>query len=220
MYLPTHFQEARVPVLHALIRRHGLAVLVTMGPDGLTADHIPMELDPEPAPLGTLRGHVARANPVWRTASRDVEALAIFQGPDHYVSPAWYPTKRETGKVVPTWNYAVVHAHGPLRIVEEAAWLRRLVEQLTNRFEAGRAQPWHVTDAPEDFVATQLKAIVGIELPLTRLRGKWKVSQNRMAADRSGVVEGLRALDDPGSRAMADLVAEADPERRSPASGA
>ena len=220
MYLPTHFQEARVPVLHALIRRHGLAVLVTMGPDGLTADHIPMELDPEPAPLGTLRGHVARANPVWRTASRDVEALAIFQGPDHYVSPAWYPTKRETGKVVPTWNYAVVHAHGPLRIVEEAAWLRRLVEQLTNRFEAGRAQPWHVTDAPEDFVATQLKAIVGIELPLTRLRGKWKVSQNRMAADRSGVVEGLRALDDPGSRAMADLVAEADPERRSPASEA
>ena len=216
MYLPTHFQETRVPVLHALIRRHGLAVLVTMGPDGLTADHIPMELDPEPAPLGTLRGHVARANPVWRTASRDVEALAIFQGPDHYVSPAWYPTKRETGKVVPTWNYAVVHAHGPLRIVEEAAWLRRLVEQLTNRFEAGRAQPWHVTDAPEDFVATQLKAIVGIELPLTRLRGKWKVSQNRMASDRAGVVEGLRALDDPASRAMADLVAEADHERRSP----
>ena len=220
MYLPTLFQEARVPVLHALIRRHGLAVLVTMGPDGLTADHIPMELDPEPPPLGTLRGHVARANPVWRTASRDVEALAIFQGPDHYVSPAWYPTKRETGKVVPTWNYAVVHAHGPLRIVEEAAWLRRLVEQLTNRFEAGRAQPWHVTDAPEDFVATQLKAIVGIELPLTRLRGKWKVSQNRMAADRSGVVEGLRALDNPGSRVVADLVAEADPERRSPASEA
>ena len=220
MYLPPQFTEERVPVLHDLIRQHGLAVLVTMGPDGLTADHIPMELDPEPPPLGTLRGHVARANPVWRTAARDVEALAIFQGPDHYVSPAWYPTKRETGKVVPTWNYAVVHAHGPLRIVEEAAWLRRLVEQLTNRFEAGRAQPWHVTDAPEDFVATQLKAIVGIELPLTRLRGKWKVSQNRMAADRSGVVEGLQALDDPASRAMADLVAEADPERRSPASGA
>ena len=216
MYLPPQFTEERVPVLHDLIRQHGLAVLVTMGPDGLTADHIPMELDPEPPPLGTLRGHVARANPVWRTAARDVEALAIFQGPDHYVSPAWYPTKRETGKVVPTWNYAVVHAHGPLRIVEEAAWLRRLVEQLTNRFEAGRSHPWQVTDAPEDFIETQLKAIVGLELRLTRLRGKWKVSQNRIASDRAGVVEGLRALDDPASRAMADLVAEADHERRPP----
>src|SRR5215467_391987 len=213
MYLPAQFREERVPVLHDLIRRSGLATLVTVGPDGLEANHLPIELDPEPAPLGTLRAHVSRANPVWRTASRE-QALAIFQGPDHYISPAFYPTKAESGKVVPTWNYAVVHAYGSLSVVEDAAWLYRLVEQLTHRFEAGRARPWQVTDAPRDFIETQLKAIVGLEIRLTRLDGKWKVSQNRAPRDRAGVVDGLRAADDPGSRAMAELVAEVD--RRPP----
>src|SRR5258706_12173793 len=174
MYLPKHFEETRIEVLHGLIHDHPLGALVTLTSVGLDANRIACEIGPGPGPFGMLRGHVARANPLWRDVSRDVEALVIFQGPGTYVSPAWYPTKRETGKVVPTWNYAVVHAHGPLRIVEEAAWLRRLVEQLTNRFEAGRSHPWQVTDAPEDFIERQLKAIVGLELPLTRLRGKWK----------------------------------------------
>ena len=192
MYVPAHFEETRFEVLHQLIHEHPLAALVTLGPAGLEANHIPLELDPAPAPLGTLRGHVARGNPVWRELSRDVEALAIFQGPQAYISPAWYPTKRETGKVVPTYNYAVVHAYGPVRIIEDRAWLRGLVERLTTRHEAGRPGAWKVTDAPADFVEQMLGAIVGIEIPLTRLVGKWKVSQNRPAADREGVVQALR----------------------------
>lgn len=184
MYLQPLFKEDRIEVLHRLVRERPLAVLVTLGSGGLNANHIPFELDPEPAPLGTLRGHVARANPLWKDFSAAVEALAVFQGPQTYVSPSWYATKQATGKVVPTWNYAVVHAYGPLTIVEDTAWLRALVEALTNRHEAASADPWRVSDAPEDFVALQLRAIVGIEIPVTRLEGKWKASQNRPAADR------------------------------------
>lgn len=208
MYQPSHFKEDRIEVLHQLVREHPLAMLVTLGSGGLNANHIPLELDPEPAPFGTLRGHVARANPLWRDFSAEVEALAVFQGPQIYISPFWYPTKRETGKVVPTWNYAVVHARGPLRVVDEAAWLRGLVTRLTNRQEAARPQPWQVSDAPEDFVALQLKAIVGLEIPITRLDGKWKVSQNRPAADREGVIKGLRELSGEDAAAMATLVKE------------
>ena len=211
MFNPTLFKEDRIPVLHELIRARGFAALVTLGPHGLTADHIPLELDPEPAPLGTLRGHVARANPVWQVYRKDVEVLAVFQGPDVYVSPAWYPTKQETGKVVPTWNYAVVHAHGPLRAVDDAEWLRALVTRLTDRHEAGRAQPWHVTDAPADFIDGMLKGIVGLEIPITRLDGKWKMSQNRNAVDRAGVVQALRAAGDGASAAVADLVRGPEP---------
>jgi len=206
MYVPSHFEETRPEVLHDLIREHGLAVLVTLGPDGLNANHIPLELDPGPAPLGTLRGHVARGNPVWRDVSPDVEALAVFQGPQAYISPAWYQTKRESGKVVPTYNYAVVHAYGPMRVIEDRAWLRGLVERLTSRYEAGSAEPWKVTDAPADFVEQMLGGIVGIEIPLTRLTGKWKVSQNRPAVDREGVVAGLSGLPDGDARAMSALV--------------
>ena len=206
MYLPSHFAETRVDVLHALIRQHPLAALVTFGPDGLDANHIPFEIDPEPAPFGTLRGHVARANPVWREASTDVEALAIFQGPQAYISPAWYATKRETGKVVPTYNYVVVHARGRVRIIDDPVWLRALVGRLTERFEAGRPAPWSVTDAPADYVDKQVRAIVGIEIPIARLVGKWKVSQNRPAADRDGVVRELRASADRDAATMADLV--------------
>jgi transcriptional regulator len=206
MYLPKHFEESRVEVMHELIKAHPLGALVTLGSDGLNANHLPIEVDPDPAPFGTLRGHVARANPVWRDRAADVEALVVFQGPATYVTPSWYQTKRETGKVVPTYNYAVVHAYGPLRTIEDAAWLRSLVERLTRRFEAPRAAPWQVTDAPAGYIDAQLRAIVGIEIPITRLLGKWKVSQNRSAADRAGVAEALRAADDPDAAALARWV--------------
>ena len=206
MYLPKHFEETRVEVLHELIHAHPLGALVTMTADGLDANHIPFEVDPSPAPFGTLRGHVARANPVWRDASRAVEALVIFQGPGTYISPSWYVTKKETAKVVPTWNYVVVHAHGALRAIDDREWLRAFVEKLTNRHETGRREPWKVTDAPADFIDKQLGAIVGIEVPMTRLIGKWKVSQNRPAADRDGVVQALRQDGDHAAAAMSDLV--------------
>ena len=209
MYMPAHFEETRAEVMHRLIHEHPLAVLVTLGSTGPNANHIPLEIDSEPAPFGTLRGHVARANPVWRDFSRDVEALTVFQGPQAYISPAWYRTKKETGKVVPTFNYIVVHAYGSLRIIEDEAWLRGLVERLTTRHESGRAEPWKVSDAPEDFIKTQLRAIVGIEMPVTRLVGKWKVSQNRPAVDREGVVQGLGAMKDANASAMSKLVKEA-----------
>jgi transcriptional regulator len=206
MYLPKHFEESRVEVMHGLIRQCPLAALVTLGSAGLSANHIPMEVDPVPAPFGTLRGHVARANPLWRDFTADVEALVIFQGPSGYVTPAWYATKRENGKVVPTYNYAVVHASGPLRIIEDAEWLRGLVVRLTGRFEAGRAEPWQVTDAPAGYIEAQLRAIVGIEIPVRRLLGKWKMSQNRPAADRAGVVQGLRATEGSDPAELARLV--------------
>lgn len=206
MYVPSHFAETRVDVLHSLIHAHPLGALVVLAPHGLDANHIPFEIDPEPAPFGTLRGHVARANPVWRDASLQTDALAIFQGPHTYVSPAWYATKQESGKVVPTWNYAVVHAHGPLRVIDDRAWLRKFVEQLTDRYEANRSEPWKVTDAPADFIDTMVSAIVGIEIPIARLTGKWKVSQNRPGKDRAGVVEGLMQQTDDAAAAMAQLV--------------
>ena len=220
MYVPSHFEETRIEVLHRLIRECSFAALVTLGSDGLDANHVPFELDADPPPLGTLRAHVARGNPVWRDFSRDLEALVLFQGPQAYITPSWYETKKETGKVVPTYNYAVVHAHGPLRIVEDQEWLRGLVERLTNRYEAGRPQPWKVADAPGDFVDKQLRAIIGLEIPITRLVGKWKVSQNRPAADRDGVVRGLREIGDANAVAMANLVERrAHPETAGPGTG-
>jgi transcriptional regulator len=213
MYLPAHFKEDRIPVMHDLIRAHPLAMLVTLDANGLVANHIPMEIDAQAGELGTLRGHVARANPMWSSHRREVEAMAVFQGPAGYITPAYYATKAETGKVVPTWNYATVHAYGPLRTIEDAAWLRRLIEQLTDRYEAERARadgedPWKVSDAPATYIDGLLKAIIGIELPLTRMEGKWKVSQNRPTEDRAGVVAGLSRGDDPAQHAMAKLVRE------------
>jgi transcriptional regulator len=206
MYTPSHFEETRVDILHQLIREHALATFVTLGSQGLNANHIPFEIDPEPAPFGTLRGHVARSNPVWRDFSKDIEALLVFQGPQAYISPSWYPTKKETGKVVPTYNYIVVHAYGPLRPVEDRVWLRNLVERLTNRYEAARAEPWKITDAPADYIETMLGAIVGIEIPVTRLVGKWKASQNRPPVDRKGVISGLRETADADAATMANFV--------------
>jgi transcriptional regulator len=206
MYVPRHFEESRPEILHALLREHPFATLVTWNGEGVEADHVPMELDVEPAPFGTLVGHVARANPVWRRAAADVEALAIFQGAQGYVSPGWYPTKAETGKVVPTWNYAVVHAYGRLRFIEDRAWLRALVERLTRRHEAARPAPWAVSDAPTEYVDGLLGAIVGVELVVTRLAGKWKLSQNRPRADQAGVLAGLAAEAPAGGAALAALM--------------
>jgi transcriptional regulator len=206
MYLPAHFKEARVAVMHELIRAHPLGTLVTLDSSGLNGNHMPFEINPEPAPFGTLRAHVARGNPVWRDFSKEVEALVVFQGAQGYVTPSWYATKQEDGKVVPTWNYLVVHAYGPLHVVDDAVWLRAFVTRLTDRFESGRADPWQVTDAPADFVEKQLTAIVGIEIPVTRLLGKWKASQNRVAADREGVVNGLRQRNADDDLAMSESV--------------
>jgi transcriptional regulator len=210
MYQPTHFSEDRLPVLHQLIGDHPLGVLVTMTADGMNANHIPFLLDAARGQFGTLCGHVARSNTVWKDSSPDVEALVVFQGPDAYVSPAFYPSKREHGKVVPTWNYAVVHAYGPLVIRDDAAWLRAFLNRLTDHHEAGRAKPWKVDDAPADFIETMVRAVVGIEIPLTRLIGKRKVSQNRSRADREGVAAGLSASASEAERAMAKLVLPSD----------
>jgi transcriptional regulator len=209
MYVPNHFAESRVDVLHRLVREHPLAALVTFNSNELNANHIPFELDPEPAPFGTLRGHVARANPVWREYSKDVEALAIFQGAQLYITPSWYPTKQEHGKVVPTFNYIVAHAYGTLRAIEDRAWLRGLVGQLTDHHESARADPWKVSDAPDDYVEKMLNAIVGIEIRVTRFVGKWKVSQNQPPPNRAGVVKGLGEMEGADAAAMAALVRQA-----------
>jgi transcriptional regulator len=200
------FREERIDVMHALIRAHPLATLVTCAGGTLEANHLPLLIDPSPAPHGTLRGHVARANPLWRQPHAGGEALAIFQGPQTYVTPSWYPSKRETGRVVPTWNYAVVHAYGPLIVRDDRDWLRDLVSRLTDQQEGGLPQPWGIGDAPAEYIERMLAAIVGIELPIAGLEGKWKVSQNRLDADRAGVIDGLAGRGDPQAQAMADLV--------------
>jgi transcriptional regulator len=206
MYIPESFREDRVPVLHDAMRRIGFATLVTLGGDGLTASHIPLLIDPDPAPYGTVRGHVARANGQWRDLSPEVPALAVFLGVQGYVSPSWYPTKAKTGKVVPTWNYVAVHAYGPLRVIEDPQRLLDIVTRLTERHEAGSERPWRVTDAPEAFVQGMLRAIVGFEMPIERLEGKWKLSQNRPDEDRQGVVEGLTRKGREADLALADAV--------------
>lgn len=213
MYRPPLFREDRVPEMQALIRENPLGVLVSVGEEGLLANPVPFLLDADGSEFGTLRAHLARANPQWRTFADGQEALVVFQGPDRYVTPAWYETKRETGKVVPTWNYAVVQARGPVRVVEDRDWLARHVAALTDRMEADLTEPWAVGDAPEEFVAGQIKGIVGIEMEIVRLEGKWKVSQNRPEADRTGVVAGLEAAGDDRSLAMARLVEAGGPAR-------
>lgn len=206
MYIPMHFEETRLEVLHGLMRRYPLAALVTPGANGIQANHIPFMLDPEPAPFGTLRGHVARANPVWRETDRKLETLVIFQGPNAYISPSWYPSKHETGRVVPTWNYVAVHAYGYPQIIEQPDWLHNHLETLVNQHERGRENPWQISDAPEEFTGKLMNAIVGLEIQITRLEGKWKLGQNRSFADRQGAVDGLRKEGTESAEAVAALM--------------
>ena len=208
MYVPANFAEERVPVLHETIRAIKLGTLVTLGGEEMIASHVPMLVDPEPAPYGTLLGHIARANPQWKDASQKVRALAMFIGPDAYITPSWYATKRATGKVVPTWNYAAIHAYGRVRFFDDPERLLKLVTRLTATHEAARTQPWAVSDAPAEFVQGMLRAIVGFELPIDRLEGKWKMSQNRPAEDRAGVIEGLRS---DGETQVAEIVVVRNP---------
>lgn len=206
MYQPPHHREDRLEVQHELIRLHPLGTLVTMTKSGLVANALPFILDAARGAYGTLQAHLARANTQWRDFEPAVDALVIFQGPQRYITPSWYAVKQETGKVVPTWNYAVVQASGPMRVVEDRDWLATQIAALTNKLENGRTSPWAVTDAPPAFVEAQLKGIVGIEISIARIEGKWKVSQNRPEADRQGVVDGLLATADEQSLAMAELV--------------
>jgi transcriptional regulator len=192
VYVPTHFSEDRIDVLWQFMRESGLATLVSMTAGGLIASHAPLLLDPDPAPYGTLIGHLAKANPHAHAADPGIQTLVVFQGPDGYITPSYYAAKQEHGKVVPTWNYAAVHAYGVLEAFDDPVRLREVVTRLTDRHESGRAQPWAVSDAPPEFVTGMLRGIVGIALPIARLEGKVKMSQNRPAADQTGVVEGLR----------------------------
>lgn len=204
--MPKQFEEMRVDVMHELIRAYPLATLVTHSSNGLNANHIPFHLSQSPTPYGTLQGHIARANPLLEEIAEGIEALAIFHGPDSYITPSWYATKKETGKVVPTWNYAVVHAYGFLRVVDNASWLRAQLDALTDHNEASFPEPWAVSDAPPEYVEKIMAAIVGVEMVITKLRGKWKVSQNQPTQNQIGVILGLKASNLPESEAMAALV--------------
>ena len=214
MYIPASNAEHRPEVLFDFIEAHALGALVTASADGLFATHLPFVLDRARGPHGTLEGHLARANPHHRHAPTTAEALVIFTGPDAYVTPSWYPSKAEHGKVVPTWNYVAVHAYGTLRFRDDAEYLRRHLDQLTDRHEAGREHPWTTADAPSEYIAQLQRAIVGVELEITRLEGKWKMSQNRPAADIDGVVRGLAASSAAEERAVAAIVEARRPTER------
>jgi transcriptional regulator len=202
MYTPKHFDEPRVEIMHELIRARPLATVVTFDARGLIANHVPLHLSVEPAPLGTLRGHVARANKI----PSDVEALVVFHGPDAYITPSWYATKKDTGKVVPTWNYAVVHAYGILRLIDDASWVRTQLELLTDQNEKSFSKPWAVSDAPREYTEKLIEQVVGIEIVITKLSGKWKVSQNQPPHNQASVIEGLENSGQPDAISVAKLV--------------
>lgn len=210
MYVPEVFEEKRVAVLHDLIRKYPFGTLVTFNERGLEANHLPFLVEATPEPFGILYAHVSRANPVWRDVSSTTEVVAVFQGPQGYISPSWYATRTEAGMVVPTWNYAVVHAYGRLEAVQDAAWLRSVVDRLTNTHEAGQAEPWSISEAPAHYIEKQLTAIVGLKLTLTRLLGKWKMSQNRPPQDRAGVTRTLLQQGTESSAAMAESIENAN----------
>ncbi len=219
MYLPAHFSRTDIDAIRSLIREAPLATLVTLSGAAIEADHVPLIAQERDGVL-VLRGHVARANPLWHATDAGSEVLAIFHGPDAYVSPSLYATKAEHGKVVPTWNYAVAHLYGTLQVFDDPAWLHAFLPELTGTHEANRPKPWKVSDAPDDYIDRMVAAIVGIEIRVSRVIGKWKVSQNQPAANRRGVAAGLQGSDRRGAQAMARLVAGddgADRESRAPA---
>ncbi|MCA0057713.1 MULTISPECIES: FMN-binding negative transcriptional regulator [unclassified Mesorhizobium] len=207
MYQPPHFQETRPEVLHGLIRAHPLGLLVSSGPEGPVADAIPFLIDADVGPNGRLRAHLAKANPQWRLIADNPAStvLIVFQGSDAYVTPSWYETKRETGKVVPTWNYAIVQVRGIAKVIDDQDWLARQIADLTASQEGTREAPWAVTDAPAPFIQSQIKGIIGLEIDIAEIHGKWKVSQNRPVADRAGVAHGLES-ETANSSDMVNLV--------------
>ena len=209
MYLPSHFAEERLDLLHEAIRAHPFATLITQGASGVAADHLPFLLQPLSGALGTLQGHLARANPAWLAAS-DVatNVLVIFHGPQAYVSPSWYPTKQEHGKVVPTWNYQVIHARGQLRVIDDPDWKRALLDGLTREHEAAFPEPWQVADAPSQYIDRLLTAIVGIEIEITGLEGKFKLSQNQPEVNRAGVIAGLGERNERNAQELAALMTQ------------
>lgn len=205
MYTPSAFRDDDLPRIHQTMRECGLATLVTALEGGLMGTPLPMFLDASEGERGTLYAHVARANPQWKSASTS-EAMTIFMGPDAYITPSWYATKQQTGKVVPTWDYVAVHAYGPVEFFEETDRLLEVVTRLTNLHEQQRVEPWAVSDAPTDYIKAQLRGIVGVRMPITRLEGKRKLSQNYSAADRAGVIEGLSGSGNAHETAIASLM--------------
>lgn len=205
MYNPALFREGRVPVLFDAIEKIGLGTLIASTPDGLEANHIPMLIDPKPEPYGKLLGHVARANPIWQNVEQGSDALAVFLGANAYISPSWYPSKKETGTGVPTWNYLAIHAYGKIHFYHDAAELKEHVGALSSAHEAELPEPWAIGDAPAEYIDTMVQRIVGFRLSVARIEGKWKMSQNREAQDAKGAREGL--LDKGGEQRKA--VAEA-----------
>jgi transcriptional regulator len=206
MYLPEKFAETNVQTQHALMQANPLATVVIAGEGGLDANHLPLHLDKNAGPYGVLRGHIARANPLAAAAGTARDVLTIFHGPNAYITPSWYPSKAETGRVVPTWNYVVVHAHGRMRLVEDATWLRIHLEQLTASHEAAFDAPWQVSDAPAQFIEQLMGTIIGVEIVISRITGKWKTSQNQPSKNQAGVIAGLRSVGTAGAGEMAALV--------------
>ena len=203
MYLPSAFRQDDLAELHAQMQASPFALLTSAGAAGVQASHLPLLLAPDEGEFGTLYGHFARANPHWRDLQGGAEALAVFSGPDAYISPGWYPAKAEHSKVVPTWNYIAVHARGPVELIEDPERLLQIVSRLSDQHESGRERPWAVSDAPRDYLDSMLRAIVGFALPIHRLEGKWKLGQNRSAADQQGVRDGLASSPSPRDRELA-----------------
>jgi transcriptional regulator len=210
MYIPSAFNEDDLATLHRQIEGTRLAILVTFGSRGLQANHVPLLFNPDQGPNGTLHGHLSKANPQWREMEAGAEALVIFPGPDAYVSPTFYPSKAEHGQAVPTWNYLAIHAYGIPEVFHDAQRLRELVSILTAKHEAGRPQPWTLEDAPPDYIAKMLNAIVGFTIPITRLEGKRKLTQNRSAADIAGVQAGLAASSELNDNEIAQLMRQGE----------
>jgi len=198
MYIPAHFRIQNPQDLYAILRDHPLGALVTSGPDGLDANHIPFEFDPSQGPHGLLTAHVARANPVWQQCQGGADVLVIFRGNESYISPNWYPSKHETHRQVPTWNYEVVHVHGRLTVMDEEKFVRRVVARLTREHEASEPRPWKMGDSPPEYIAQMLKAVVGIQVEIQRIEGKAKLSQNREARDRLNAADTLLAKGEEG----------------------
>jgi transcriptional regulator len=203
MYIPKHFEETRLQVLHSIIRANPLATLVTLADSQLNANHVPMVLDAE---AGILRAHIARANSLWKTFNQNIGCMVIFQGPAHYISPSYYPSKLETEKVVPTWNYAVVHVHATLKVIDDTNWIFKQINDLTLQQESKREKPWQVSDAPQEYIDTLLQALIGLEVSITTIEGKWKVSQNQKPVDHQGVIDGLIQEGTDNAAEMASLV--------------